>query len=1189
MREVMKKIVLFLLMGVLGQTVSAATYYVNDASTSGDLYTIAAGQAVNSGASASAPKDSLQGIFDTYALQPGDRIYVDTGTYAVASPIRCTSNDAGTSGAPIQILGVPGGSYTQLTGTAGTSYCLALSSNWITVRSLSVTGAATAGIAVLGGSDVTISDCMSYSNAGSGIYAEESIRLGITGCTIRDNGSAGIFLSRSSVPSILSTTLQGNTQNLFFEETPGAQVRNCLFYKGSGATSTHVRLLRSGGVDMRFCTIYEGSTGVAFFESSSCRFRNNIVYASGVGASCIFMDAQSLLTLDCNYNDLYVTNSAATAIKDGVLYTTFAAWQEVSGQDGYSISRDPLFVDAAAGSFYLQSSQGHYGQTGVVGDPASSPCIDAADPTESVLDEPEPHGNRANMGCYGQTLYASKTPTHVARSYYVNDENLTGDVYVTAVGSEDNTGLSPDKPMLTLNAVLARYQLGSGDIVYVDTGAYELEETVTVTASMNGAKGAPLQIVGSSRSTVLTASDDMPYALVLSSAQYVTVRNITCTGAQIGGFHVQGSSDIVLDGCRATANTYGGIHLTDSSATTIQNALVYANASAGIRAESCDGLTVDLSTLYHNGRELLLVSTKNVTLKNSILNASNVGGMCLSFDLESQTGYAGSYNLFYPEDGAILGYWTLDRQTLTQWQAVTSQEATSQQVNPFFVQVPTTGVSSSAVDFHLQSLAASYHEGTWKPDAQHSPGIDAGDPAASATAESEDNGDRINVGAYGNTSQASRSRNANVLHAPYYNTSVPMLFSCANVGTGPASVELSTSQGAHLAFAMQAGASVRVDLRDVGIPAGETGGLTLVASGAGAHIIADAWVLDGVVPRYVPVLPAHASEQGSLFAVDRNTADRYDTVLALYNPTSAEERLTMTFTPVGSTTTPVSHLIDMPAATAVQISLADTLVGIPNGTVGTFSVSGASGTQMAAWTDLAGYPSLPVSVTSGGSAVHVPMAFKTMLHLFALHNGGSASASLALELPTAAVSARPHTVRMEEEDNGIAWLATDTPLTIAAGKGGIGLGSALDAEDNGWGGTLSGTNAKLSGDAYLLMSKTAIFWAPLRNNATGGVTSYYETRPARGVLTYVALSNPSTSTDTSVTMEITDATLRRHSVSIAIAAGEGKIATLRELAGDVAISETGWLRFTATNGVIASTWVYESALGRVLPVPVQAE
>ena len=42
-------------------------------------------------------------------------------------------------------------------------------------------------------------------------------------------------------------------------------------------------------------------------------------------------------------------------------------------------------------------------------DETTSPCIDAADPLESIGFEPNPNGDRANMGAYGTTAWASKS------------------------------------------------------------------------------------------------------------------------------------------------------------------------------------------------------------------------------------------------------------------------------------------------------------------------------------------------------------------------------------------------------------------------------------------------------------------------------------------------------------------------------------------------------------------------------------------------------------------------------------------------------------------------------------------------------------------------------------------------------------------------------------------------------------
>ncbi|MBU0519830.1 right-handed parallel beta-helix repeat-containing protein [bacterium] len=60
-------------------------------------------------------------------------------------------------------------------------------------------------------------------------------------------------------------------------------------------------------------------------------------------------------------------------------------------------------------------------------------------------------------------------------------------------------------------------------------------------------------------------------------------------------------------------------------------------------------------------------------------------------------------------------------------------------------------------DYHLQSTTGSYHGGAWTPDLNHSPCIDAGDPLSPFSLEPEPNGGIVNMGAYGNTEEASKS------------------------------------------------------------------------------------------------------------------------------------------------------------------------------------------------------------------------------------------------------------------------------------------------------------------------------------------------------------------------------------------------------------------------------------------------
>lgn len=77
-----------------------------------------------------------------------------------------------------------------------------------------------------------------------------------------------------------------------------------------------------------------------------------------------------------------------------------------------NIDADPLFADPGNGDYHLKSEAGRWDHTAQawVTDDATSPCIDTGHPESSVMDEPEPNGGQVNMGAYGGTSEASKSP-----------------------------------------------------------------------------------------------------------------------------------------------------------------------------------------------------------------------------------------------------------------------------------------------------------------------------------------------------------------------------------------------------------------------------------------------------------------------------------------------------------------------------------------------------------------------------------------------------------------------------------------------------------------------------------------------------------------------------------------------------------------------------------------------------------
>ncbi len=127
--------------------------------------------------------------------------------------------------------------------------------------------------------------------------------------------------------------------------------------------------------------------------------RNNIItntqsslaQGNGVGVSNFLKDTHSfVLQNNCFYN-----NSGGN-------------YSNVSAGLG-DIQSDPQYADRNNHDYHLKSKSGRWNGVEWVNDGVSSPCIDAGYPLSDYSNEPEPNGNRINIGLYGNTGDASKS------------------------------------------------------------------------------------------------------------------------------------------------------------------------------------------------------------------------------------------------------------------------------------------------------------------------------------------------------------------------------------------------------------------------------------------------------------------------------------------------------------------------------------------------------------------------------------------------------------------------------------------------------------------------------------------------------------------------------------------------------------------------------------------------------------
>ena len=176
---------------------SGGSYYVN-ASATGGQYTTAAGNNLNSGKAPNQPMASLAALLAAYnaVFQPGNTIYVDTGTYHEVRTIVLTAADSGiifqgptATGSPAVINrgNTSSGQYVfQLTGAQNVT----LDHLWIT-----------------GGYDGV------YAASGAG-----STYLTLSNSTVYDNDEYGVDLEPSNDhPTLAGNTVDGTTSSPYYQ------------------------------------------------------------------------------------------------------------------------------------------------------------------------------------------------------------------------------------------------------------------------------------------------------------------------------------------------------------------------------------------------------------------------------------------------------------------------------------------------------------------------------------------------------------------------------------------------------------------------------------------------------------------------------------------------------------------------------------------------------------------------------------------------------------------------------------------------------------------------------------------------------------------------------------------------------------------------------------------------------------
>ncbi|MDD3700054.1 MAG: hypothetical protein PHC55_00320 [Bacteroidales bacterium] len=195
--------------------------------------------------------------------------------------------------------------------------------------------------------------------------------------------------------------------------------------------------------------------------------------------------------------------------------------------------------------------------------------------------------------------------------------------------------------------------------------------------------------------------------------------------------------------CYNYAPTYGGGVFVDEAATVyMSHDLVYENSNSD---SYYGGAGVAIDESGNNEPSYLFMNHCTVAFNHS--EYGNPGNGVLA-DVNAMAEITNS--IFYGNGG---DFHTNSGSAITISFSLCEDEVNGEGVihdDPFFA-------DASQGDFHLRSKEGRYTPNGWVKDEVHSPAIDTGDPNSDYHLETHPNGDRVNLGRYGNTAEASRS------------------------------------------------------------------------------------------------------------------------------------------------------------------------------------------------------------------------------------------------------------------------------------------------------------------------------------------------------------------------------------------------------------------------------------------------
>jgi len=262
------------------------------------------------------------------------------------------------------------------------------------------------------GSDYTMDDIKVYNNViyntalsgilvfGSGNYSTSSANVYIHHNQIYDTG---IGSSSELTGGVLSEGFNGLIENNLIDGAHGAGIVQDRAYYSSPDGSGYVITVRNNIIT---------------------NIRTSAAGGEGYGICNLLTDTHSFVL----QNNSFYNNKGGDY--EGV---------QASPSD---ITADPQYADRDKHDYHLKSKAGRWNGSAWVNDNISSPCIDAGYSLSDYSNEPEPNGNRINIGPDGNTRYASKSELDVSNNSSDSSDSNEEDRGGRGGGSSGKSGSS---------------------------------------------------------------------------------------------------------------------------------------------------------------------------------------------------------------------------------------------------------------------------------------------------------------------------------------------------------------------------------------------------------------------------------------------------------------------------------------------------------------------------------------------------------------------------------------------------------------------------------------------------------------------------------------------------------------------------------------------------------------------------